>query len=177
MRAAARHSPDVWVAQVGRRREALATYYLQDVANYEVYAPRVRQGGRVVPLFPSYLFLAVSPRGRRLMADRLAELEAQAAKLNAEIGTTRADRFELSVRPSGGCRTCGGRTPRPSPSKAKVGRRHDPGEKPSAAEQHHQPAAIPKRTFAPSRPKVTHRSCCFRNSLVRPFASAAAAAL
>jgi transcriptional antiterminator RfaH len=56
-----------WVAMLDRRRESLALNYLQEIANYEVYLPRVRDGRnghhRVVPLFPSYLFVRESPRG------------------------------------------------------------------------------------------------------------------
>jgi transcriptional antiterminator NusG len=55
-----------WVAQIDIRREALAVHCLQ-LAEYQVYAPRVRDGGngrhRVAPLFPSYLFVAASPHG------------------------------------------------------------------------------------------------------------------
>jgi transcription antitermination factor NusG len=56
-----------WVAQIDMRREGLATYCLQ-LAEYELYAPRVRTarergGHRVVPLFPGYLFLLATARG------------------------------------------------------------------------------------------------------------------
>ena len=53
-----------WVAQIQAARENFAVHCLT-LASYEVYAPHVRAQGsrRVVPLFPSYLFLAVSPRG------------------------------------------------------------------------------------------------------------------
>jgi transcriptional antiterminator NusG len=55
-----------WVAMIDRRREELAVHCLK-LAHYQVYAPRVRDvrdgHHRVVPLFPSYLFLAVAERG------------------------------------------------------------------------------------------------------------------
>jgi transcriptional antiterminator RfaH len=56
-----------WVAMIDRRREELAVHYLQEIANYEVYVPRVREARnghqRIVPLFPSYVFVAVAERG------------------------------------------------------------------------------------------------------------------
>jgi transcriptional antiterminator RfaH len=55
-----------WVAMVERRREALAINCLK-LAAYTVYSPHVREASnghhRVVPLFPSYLFLAVAEFG------------------------------------------------------------------------------------------------------------------
>jgi transcription antitermination factor NusG len=55
-----------WVAMIDRRREELAINCLK-LAEYDVYSPHVREARnghhRVVPLFPSYVFLAVAERG------------------------------------------------------------------------------------------------------------------
>jgi transcription antitermination factor NusG len=54
-----------WVAQIDQRREALALHYLQEIAAYEVYLPRIRAArrGGDEPLFRGYLFVLATARG------------------------------------------------------------------------------------------------------------------
>jgi transcription antitermination factor NusG len=46
-----------WVAQTECRREDVAARFLQ-LAGYETYLPKVREGRAIKALFPSYLFVA-----------------------------------------------------------------------------------------------------------------------
>jgi transcription antitermination factor NusG len=54
-----------WVAQIDGRREALALHYLQEIAAYEVYLPRIRatRRGGDEPLFRGYCFVLATSRG------------------------------------------------------------------------------------------------------------------
>jgi transcriptional antiterminator RfaH len=54
-----------WAAQIDERRSRLALHYLQEVAHYEVYAPRTRTArkGGDEPLFRGYCFVAATSRG------------------------------------------------------------------------------------------------------------------
>jgi transcription antitermination factor NusG len=54
-----------WATMIDERRSRLALHYLQEVAHYEVYAPRIRAArkGGDEPLFRGYCFVAATSRG------------------------------------------------------------------------------------------------------------------